>query len=346
MNVSYFLGANSGAGFFSLYDGFCRADGDFLHLIKAGPGGGKSGFMRRIAEAASAHGYDTECVLCSGDPDSLDAVYIPEKHIGFVDATAPHVCEPLHFGFDSDYVNLGRFCAPASDERIPRLTEKYRAMYKTAYSYLVAAKSVQEAELYGAKGADTLEKVRERARGTAVRRLKSSGGNGTETKRFIRCISCKGEMTLEEDMQKLCKRIYLVDDRMELADAYLAELLKCARDFGTDTIVCPSPLCPERLDALVFPQAGLCFAAAPVMPDVPGARHVRLDALVPPDVSRTLRPALREKEKLSRELLAQAVHWLGKAKEYHDELELAYKPHVDFAALDKFTDDYISRLFG
>lgn len=346
MNVSYFLGANSGAGFFSLYDGFCRADGDFLHLIKAGPGGGKSGFMRRIAEAASAHGYGTECILCSGDPDSLDAVYIPEKRIGFVDATAPHVCEPLHLGFDSNYVNLGRFCAQVSDERIPRLTEKYRAMYKTAYSYLAAAQSVEEVELYGAKDADTLEKVRERARSAASRRLKSSGGTGTEMRRFIRCISCKGEMTLTEDVRKLCKRIYLIGDRMGLAEVYLAELLKCARDFGIDTIVCPSPLCPERLDALAFPQAGLCFAAASVMPDVPEARHVRLDALVPSDVSHTLRPAFREKEKLRRALISQAVHWLGKAKEYHDELERAYKPHVDFAALDKFTDSYISHLFG
>lgn len=346
MNINYFLGANSGAGFFSLYDGFCRGKGDFLHLIKAGPGGGKSGFMRRIAEAASAHGYDTECVLCSGDPDSLDAVYIPEKRIGFVDATAPHVCEPVCFGYNSDYVNLGRFCEPVSDERIPELTEKYRAMYKTAYSYLAAAKSVDEAELYGAKDADTLEKVRERARSTAARRLRALDGDGTESRRFIRCISCKGKMTLTEDIRKLCKQIYLVDDRMGLADVYLAELLEFARDFGTDTIVCPSPLCPERLDALAFPRVGLCFAAASVMPDVQGVRHVRLDALVPHNTACALRPALREKEKLRRELIARAVHWLGKAKEYHDELERAYNPHVDFAALNAFADEYIAKLLG
>ena len=66
MNVNCFLGANSAGGFFSLYGGFCSGEGDFLHLIKAGPGGGKSGFMRRVAQAAADHGYDTECVLCSG----------------------------------------------------------------------------------------------------------------------------------------------------------------------------------------------------------------------------------------------------------------------------------------
>lgn len=84
MNVNCFLGANSAGGFFSLYGGFCSGEGDFLHLIKAGPGGGKSGFMRRVAQAAADHGYDTECVLCSGDPDSLDGVYIPALHVGFM----------------------------------------------------------------------------------------------------------------------------------------------------------------------------------------------------------------------------------------------------------------------
>ena len=46
MDRTYFLAANSGRGFFSLYDGF-PPEGAFLHIIKGGPGTGKSGFMRR-----------------------------------------------------------------------------------------------------------------------------------------------------------------------------------------------------------------------------------------------------------------------------------------------------------
>lgn len=164
MNVNCFLGANSAGGFCSLYGGFCSGEGDFLHLIKAGPGGGKSGFMRRIAQAAADHGYDTECVLCSGDPDSLDGVYIPELHVGFMDATAPHACEPANFAYNSDYVNLGRFCGQISDPIIPRLTDEYRSMYKTAYAYLAAAGSVANAEIQGLISEETRQKVRKRAR--------------------------------------------------------------------------------------------------------------------------------------------------------------------------------------
>ena len=88
MTTEYFLGANSGDGFASLYGGFCCAPGDFLYIIKGGPGGGKSRFMRRIGRSAEERGLDVEYILCSGDPDSLDGVYIPELSLGFADGTA------------------------------------------------------------------------------------------------------------------------------------------------------------------------------------------------------------------------------------------------------------------
>ena len=50
--IVWFLGSNSEHGFHSLYDGFCAGDGDFLRVIKGGPGTGKSSFMRAIGRAA------------------------------------------------------------------------------------------------------------------------------------------------------------------------------------------------------------------------------------------------------------------------------------------------------
>ena len=48
----YFLGANAYSGFYSLYGGFCAGEGDYLRVIKGGPGTGKSALMRRIGAAA------------------------------------------------------------------------------------------------------------------------------------------------------------------------------------------------------------------------------------------------------------------------------------------------------
>ncbi|MBQ6756528.1 MAG: hypothetical protein IJP43_06255 [Oscillospiraceae bacterium] len=69
MKTEYFLGANSPRGFYSLYDGFIDPKRDELRIIKAGPGSGKSTFMRIIAEKAEKKGLETELIRCSGDPD-------------------------------------------------------------------------------------------------------------------------------------------------------------------------------------------------------------------------------------------------------------------------------------
>lgn len=349
MNVNCFLGANSAGGFFSLYGGFCSGEGDFLHLIKAGPGGGKSGFMRRIAQAAADHGYDTECVLCSGDPDSLDGVYIPALHIGFMDATDPHAGEPVNFAYNSDYVNLGRLCSRADDPRIAQMTDKYRAMYKTAYAYLAAAGSAANAEIPGLISAETLEKVKKRAQSAALRELGGAGKkrrDGHEQRRFMRCISCKGELALADDVQKLCKRIYLLDDRCGLADIYLKQLHAEAKERGMGSISCLSPLCPDRLDALLLPEQAVGFVAASAMDIAEPYRHVRLDALIQAEALQKARSELKRRDKLVRELKGEAVRWLARAKAYHDELEQAYNPYVDFAALDAFTDETIKKLFA
>lgn len=90
-SIRYFLGANSQEGFYSLYDNITDPQrGEELKIIKAGPGGGKSGFMRRIGEAMEQAGTQVEYIHCSGDPDSLDGIRLPRLGIAYIDGTAPH----------------------------------------------------------------------------------------------------------------------------------------------------------------------------------------------------------------------------------------------------------------
>ncbi|MEG0824825.1 MAG: hypothetical protein RSG86_03640 [Oscillospiraceae bacterium] len=89
--VQYFLGANSPSGFVSLYDALLpRESAAAIYYLKGGPGCGKSTLMRAVGRRAHDAGLDTEYILCSGDPDSLDGIVIPALGIAVADGTAPH----------------------------------------------------------------------------------------------------------------------------------------------------------------------------------------------------------------------------------------------------------------
>ena len=85
----YFLGNNSGYGFWNDYDAELKGK-DRVALLKGGPGTGKSTLMKKIAEYAKKAGHDIELWYCSGDPNSLDGVCIKDTNRAVVDATAPH----------------------------------------------------------------------------------------------------------------------------------------------------------------------------------------------------------------------------------------------------------------
>ena len=137
----YFLGGNTASGFVSFYGQFCRGPEDFLWVIKGGPGCGKSSFMKTIGKAAENAGLDVEYVLCSGDPDSVDGVYLPALHTGYADGTAPHVLEAVTPGAAGLYLDLGQFydrIALQKERRaIELLQTRYRALYREAYARLV-----------------------------------------------------------------------------------------------------------------------------------------------------------------------------------------------------------------
>ena len=147
MVTNFFLGANSSAGFRSLYQGFIDPERNFdIMVLKGGPGVGKSSFMKYIGSRAEEAGEDVEYIWCSGDPDSLDAVRLPRVGIIAVDGTSPHVVEPQYPAAVDRYVNLGQFyCVEECKRRreaILRHTADYKAAYVRAYRALQASGEV------------------------------------------------------------------------------------------------------------------------------------------------------------------------------------------------------------
>ncbi len=346
MNISCFLGANSKDGFHSLYSGFCRAPGDYLSVVKGGPGTGKSGFMRKLGAEAEHRGLDVEYILCSGDPDSLDGVYIPAMRRGWLDGTAPHGADPVHFGIDGDYVNLGVFCTPlppASSSEAMRLYGEYKAEYDAAYGYLASASAVRGAYLPPLWGEEQRSALRRRLRNILRRCRGQDGVKFSGGERYLHALSCKGELWLSDEAAKLCRLIYQLDDGFGGADTALKIAAEEAAALSVECIACRSPLDSARLDALLVPGLDVGFVSAGYT--VPGARHIRLDAAVNTASLHERRAEMREGRQLEERLTALALEHLARAKALHDELEEHYKAAMDFPALTEFTERYIRDVF-
>jgi len=341
METAFFLASNSGKGFYSLYDAF-PGDGKFLHIIKGGPGTGKSSFMRRIANTAQERGMDTELIYCSGDPDSLDGLYIPALKQAWVDGTAPHVQEPRSFGADSDYVNLGRFfqgpLSKQDTERAIDLTKRYRALYSSAYSFLAAEAAVAGAFETQPLDDEELTKMEEIIGDILDGELRHrKRGSGSQKLRFISAISCKGRLRLDDCVNKLCKQNYRFDDPLH-AHQLLSITARLCRERGVLSILCPEPLRPERLEAVLLPELGICFSAV--------GEGEKRGVTIGFGKERSGSENKVFESPIKDKLRHEAIKFLKQAKNLHDELEAVYKPYMDFSALESFTEEYIKKLFG
>lgn len=338
--LCWFLGANGADGFGSLYDGWvdqttCQA----FYVLKGGAGCGKSTLMRRVAARLEEAGWDVEYILCSGDPGSLDGIRIPGKGAALVDGTAPHVVEPTFVGATGHYLDLGdgydRAALFPQRAEIVRLAQTYKAAYRDAWHCLRAAEEARARAAAPLHTEEVQEKLRKRA-GRLLHQLGRQKGIGRRTDRFLGGSTCEGPRFLDGTVRALCGQGWLIRDEVGLAPALLAQLEAGLREAGWDVIACPDPLRPSRLAHLLVPELGVCFLTQ----DVEGLplRPVRTESVLDKARWQEIRGAVRLAERAAQELEAEAAGHLRTAKERHDELEVLYRPHVDFSLAEALTE--------
>ena len=332
--TNFFLGANSGSGFQNLFSEIIDPETAFdVMILKGGPGVGKNTFMREIGKTMEQAGADVEYLWCSGDPDSLDGVVIPDLHCAVCDGTSPHVMEPRYPAAVDRYVDLGRFydlsAAKAQAGEVKRHTHDYQGAYARAYRCLKAARQVElDTMAEAGVGFDRQRAVR-RFSGIMARELRGRGtGTGKITRRFLGSITHKGPVWRFDSVDSLCHRVYELEDSYEQAGALLSALCAEAVRRGYDVVACPSPEEPERLEHLLVPELGLAFVTSKPGMKYPGKpyRRVRLDALSHPEN----KARLRFRSRMTGVLREEGIAALREAKAAHDLLEHVYNPYVDF----------------
>ena len=333
--ISIFLGANTGRGFRSLYDEYIgQLDLKRLIVIKGSAGCGKSGLMKRIAKEGADRGERVLRILCSGDPDSLDGVFLPDRGAALFDGTSPHVLEPSLVGERGFYADLSRFfTAPASG--LAPLEEAYREHYRKAYRYLAAAQEAEEVQRFPAEAAAA---IRQRAKSLAVRTLPLGRESGRVRRYFTDAFTCRGSISLTESRRALCPKLITLSGGSDRADLFAQVFLQEARERGWDAVICPDARNPERIAHLMIPAAGVGLTTGE------GDRRIRLEKLGPkPDEAE--RSEDRELKQLRDSLLASAQRELSAAKADHDRLEAAIHPRIDFRGVDRETERLMRQVF-
>ena len=332
MDIQYFLGANSAGGFFSHYDQLMPTNGKLTRILKGGPGCGKSTLMKKVAARAEQLGLQPERILCSSDPDSLDGVRIPEVGYAVVDGTAPHVVEPNLCACGQVYLDLGAgYCLETLSpcrSALEGIQKAGQSCYPKATACLKAAAALSP--LSSGSGALTTALFQSLCR----KELPDRGARGTRRIVFLSGHSPKGRITCWDTIRALCSRIYVLCDSEDAIGAFLQRLIHAAVKRGWDCLVGDSPLRPGTPEHLLIPGLGLAFVSSTPLSPYPRHDGILLGEEV----------AERPVDMLRKELLEEAISHLHRAKEYHDLLEEAYAPHVDFSVADRVALDCCAEL--
>lgn len=351
--LHFFLGANSGEGFASLYDGLTGGRVGELAILKGGPGCGKSTLMRRLAEAEEARGGRVVFIHCSGDPASLDGAVFPDRSAAVVDGTAPHVLEPVYALACERYVDLSHCCdrAAAKARRAALIahTDAYRAQYREAYALLRAvAASTAERRALLREGFDQPLLLR-RVDAILSQVLPEGDGSGARVDRaFLGGVTHLGDLCRFDTADALCPCVYALRDSAGLGAAALAHICRTARSRGLFVLACPDPDRPRALQHVLLPSCGVAFVTTNARIPYPGkpVRTLHPDAQATARLTRAQRAQLRLLRRVEDSLRADAVAALARAKSAHDALEACYRPCVDFSAVSAVAEEELSHLLG
>lgn len=341
-----FAAANSGHGFVSFFEElFNRPEIQRRIIIKGGPGTGKSGLLRRLANDAERGGRSVRRYRCSSDPDSLDGIVV-DGSLAVIDGTAPHAAEPIFPGARDEIVNLGAFWDGARlaerYEEIRSLGEKKQDCYRRATRYLCAAENlrlVNDALLSPYVKHDKLQR--------AVDRLLAAipSGKGFAVYPELRFgIGMKGrtKATVEGEFGTY---LYSVADYYETGHLLLRLLCEGAKQKRCAIRVFYDPVDPSRPDGVLFLESGIGFlldVGEAAIPERVIYMRRFVDNALPPE----RRGGVRMNRRLSEAMLRGAEDALAEAGSYHGALEAIYGSCMDFESLNRMSRELSCRLFG
>lgn len=349
-NLKYFLAANSCEGFYSVFDKAYLPDGEWrCFIIKGGPGTGKSSFMKKIADYAEKAGIKTLRCPCSSDPDSLDAVILPQKKRIIMDGTAPHTVDPSYPGVCEKILNFGEFWNDGffdgNESKVISATVYNKALHRTAAQYIKAAGEIILDNYKTALACTDKLKTEEFAQRLCRKTIpiNKDSVSGKEWVRFIGGITPQGIVSFTDTINnEITEKIVINDSYGSASNIIMEQVREYALKNGYETITVKNPFLPGLItDHIVIPELKIAFVTENDYNRFDGKeRRIHARRFVSYSQLHLSRERIKFNKKVIKELLCTACETLAGAKAVHDELESYYINAMDFDKLNLYCKDF------
>ncbi len=347
----FFLGCNSGGGFVSYFgQAYDIKNGWFAYIIKGGPGTGKSTFMKKIAKRAADKGLKVILSPCTGDPDSLDAVILPQKRVIIMDGTAPHVVEGKYIGASERIINIGdsfNFAALREKrEEIIKTSDMISTLYRRVYRYTAVTAALKKDTAKLALPALLPEKIDAFCSSFAKKHLKTKpSGSGREMLAFLDGLTCKGNVFFKDTAGMFADNITAICDKNCVVSSLVVQKIRDeALRRGYDVITCPDPLLPDKvLRHIIIPEAGVALTTAEVeVPTGAAVKKIHAKRFLNADKLAEHRERIAFNRRAESEINESVFATMKGCKQLHDQLEDCYRDAVDFSGVDALFEEIIA----
>jgi len=352
--VCFFFGANTPKGFsgFHQTDLYDPRDGWVAFLIKSGAGTGKSTFMHRVLDELTAMELSVESVVCSSDPHSLDAVICHDMKLCVIDATSPHIIEPVAYGECEQLVPFG--CCLRADGALAQAdawfeaADACKASHARCCRFLSAAAVLLDNNRRLQESTVLSDKLDTAAARLAAKEFGGAGGRkGRITRRFLSAVTPDGHVFLKDTPTALCPRIYaFLDEHGAVASSMISRLCERAVAAGHDGILCPCPLSEEKGEHLLIPSLGVGFLTSNSHHriDYPVFRRIHATRFTDSVSLKAKKQQLSFNRRAADELIGEAVAAMRDAKAHHDRMEQLHSAVMDWESYRVIAEDTLDTI--
>lgn len=363
-----FPGNNTTEGFYSYYNYILgQREANRIMCIKGGPGVGKSTFMKKIGEYYLEKGEDVDFLHCSSDNNSLDGIVLKSKRIAFIDATSPHVVDPVNPGAVDQIIHLGDYWNERGIREnklaVIETNEKIKRMFQYSYNYFAAAGklydsissmydlAVERAEMY---------KLTANIVGNELSHKELCLNPGTIKKFFASAITPAGIQNYIKTLVNGYKKVYIISSPVGLCATSILNVFSESaiyRGFDVEEYYCPMRP-SSKIEHLLVPEIGVAFISVNKYHDIepweiasdeeaknnPEIVHIDMNELIERRKLEKLEKLIENNGETMDKLICDGIDCIKLAKQEHDYLESFYIPNMDFKKIDELRNEIIAKI--